>query len=98
MKREENELYPTFSFMWEFTAAFFTVIFKDPQGAIPKGTMLAILLTTIAYLGVAICAGEWEVMAAFQLGVIFYVGKCVLNLCSNHHLFSAFPDHVGFAS
>ncbi|XP_068128614.1 solute carrier family 12 member 1 [Hyperolius riggenbachi] len=29
---------------------------KDPQGAIPKGTMLAILITTIAYLGVAICA------------------------------------------
>ncbi|KAG8440504.1 hypothetical protein GDO86_006307 [Hymenochirus boettgeri] len=28
----------------------------DPQGAIPKGTMLAILITTIAYLGVAICA------------------------------------------
>uniref|UniRef100_A0A6I8SVB0 Solute carrier family 12 member 1 n=1 Tax=Xenopus tropicalis TaxID=8364 RepID=A0A6I8SVB0_XENTR len=29
---------------------------KDPQGAIPKGTMWAILITTIAYLGVAICA------------------------------------------
>ncbi|KAM4747699.1 solute carrier family 12 member 1 isoform 2-T2 [Rhinophrynus dorsalis] len=29
---------------------------EDPQGAIPKGTMLAILITTIAYLGVAICA------------------------------------------
>uniref|UniRef100_A0A8C5Q1H3 Solute carrier family 12 member 1 n=1 Tax=Leptobrachium leishanense TaxID=445787 RepID=A0A8C5Q1H3_9ANUR len=28
----------------------------DPQGAIPKGTMLAILVTTIAYLGVGICA------------------------------------------
>ncbi|XP_077328086.1 solute carrier family 12 member 1 isoform X2 [Lithobates pipiens] len=29
---------------------------EDPQSAIPKGTMLAILITTIAYLGVAICA------------------------------------------
>ncbi|XP_075064081.1 solute carrier family 12 member 1 [Mixophyes fleayi] len=29
---------------------------QDPQGAIPKGTMLAIFITTVAYLGVAICA------------------------------------------
>nr|XP_033776240.1 solute carrier family 12 member 1 isoform X3 [Geotrypetes seraphini] len=29
---------------------------KDPQGAIPKGTMLAIFITTVAYLAVAICA------------------------------------------
>ncbi|XP_053573436.1 solute carrier family 12 member 1 [Bombina bombina] len=29
---------------------------EDPQDAIPKGTMLAIFITTIAYLGVAICA------------------------------------------
>ncbi|XP_075431769.1 solute carrier family 12 member 1 isoform X2 [Ascaphus truei] len=29
---------------------------QDPQGAIPKGTMLAIIITTIAYLAVAICA------------------------------------------
>ncbi|NWU61917.1 S12A1 protein, partial [Pterocles burchelli] len=31
---------------------------KDPQGAIPKGTMLAILITTIAYIAVAICAAS----------------------------------------
>ncbi|XP_015671707.1 solute carrier family 12 member 1 [Protobothrops mucrosquamatus] len=31
---------------------------EDPQEAIPKGTMLAILITTIAYIGVAICAGK----------------------------------------
>ncbi|KAM4678153.1 solute carrier family 12 member 1 isoform 1-T1 [Discoglossus pictus] len=29
---------------------------EDPQVAIPKGTMLAIIITTIAYLAVAICA------------------------------------------
>ncbi|XP_077174265.1 solute carrier family 12 member 1 isoform X2 [Paroedura picta] len=29
---------------------------EDPQGAIPKGTMLAILITTVAYVAVAICA------------------------------------------
>lgn len=32
--------------------------FKDPQGAIPKGTMLAILITTVAYIAVAVCAGK----------------------------------------
>ncbi|NXI97175.1 S12A1 protein, partial [Psophia crepitans] len=37
---------------------------KDPQGAIPKGTMLAILITTVAYLGVAICAGKYRISAS----------------------------------
>uniref|UniRef100_S4R972 Amino acid permease/ SLC12A domain-containing protein n=1 Tax=Petromyzon marinus TaxID=7757 RepID=S4R972_PETMA len=30
----------------------------DPQAAIPRGTMLAILITTITYLGVAMSTGE----------------------------------------
>ncbi|KAM6119308.1 solute carrier family 12 member 1 isoform 2-T2 [Pterocles gutturalis] len=37
---------------------------KDPQGAIPKGTMLAILITTIAYIAVAICAASCVVRDA----------------------------------
>uniref|UniRef100_A0A8D0H570 Solute carrier family 12 member 1 n=1 Tax=Sphenodon punctatus TaxID=8508 RepID=A0A8D0H570_SPHPU len=37
---------------------------EDPQSAIPKGTMLAILITTIAYLGVAICAAACVVRDA----------------------------------
>ncbi|NXO48030.1 S12A1 protein, partial [Aramus guarauna] len=37
---------------------------KDPQGAIPKGTMLAILITTVAYIGVAICAGKYRTSAS----------------------------------
>ncbi|XP_069723056.1 solute carrier family 12 member 1 isoform X2 [Phaenicophaeus curvirostris] len=37
---------------------------EDPQGAIPKGTMLAILITTIAYIGVAICAASCVVRDA----------------------------------
>ncbi|XP_010157671.1 PREDICTED: solute carrier family 12 member 1 isoform X1 [Eurypyga helias] len=37
---------------------------KDPQGAIPKGTMLAILITTVAYIGVAICAASCVVRDA----------------------------------
>lgn len=38
--------------------------FKDPQDAIPKGTMLAILITTVAYIGVAICAGKYRTSAS----------------------------------
>ncbi|KAM6388078.1 solute carrier family 12 member 1 isoform 1-T2 [Pluvialis apricaria] len=37
---------------------------KDPQSAIPKGTMLAILVTTIAYIGVAICVASCVVRDA----------------------------------
>ncbi|NXE18701.1 S12A1 protein, partial [Ardeotis kori] len=37
---------------------------KDPQSAIPKGTMLAILITTIAYIAVAICAASCVVRDA----------------------------------
>ncbi|KAM6060516.1 solute carrier family 12 member 1 isoform 3-T4 [Theristicus caerulescens] len=37
---------------------------KDPQSAIPKGTMLAILITTVAYIGVAICAASCVVRDA----------------------------------
>ncbi|XP_009969687.1 solute carrier family 12 member 1 [Tyto alba] len=37
---------------------------EDPQSAIPKGTMLAILITTVAYIGVAICAASCVVRDA----------------------------------
>ncbi|XP_050165075.1 solute carrier family 12 member 1 isoform X2 [Myiozetetes cayanensis] len=37
---------------------------KDPQSAIPKGTMLAIVITTIAYIAVAICAASCVVRDA----------------------------------
>ncbi|NXF85700.1 S12A1 protein, partial [Eubucco bourcierii] len=37
---------------------------KDPQGAIPKGTMLAIVITTITYIAVAICAASCVVRDA----------------------------------
>uniref|UniRef100_A0A8C8SI35 Solute carrier family 12 member 1 n=1 Tax=Pelusios castaneus TaxID=367368 RepID=A0A8C8SI35_9SAUR len=37
---------------------------EDPQAAIPKGTMLAILITTVAYLGVAICVASCVVRDA----------------------------------
>lgn len=39
-------------------------LFKDPQSAIPQGTMLAILITTIAYIAVAICAGKYRTSAS----------------------------------
>ncbi|XP_043379587.1 solute carrier family 12 member 1 isoform X2 [Chelonia mydas] len=37
---------------------------EDPQAAIPKGTMLAILITSVAYLGVAICVAACVVRDA----------------------------------
>uniref|UniRef100_H3CVW7 Solute carrier family 12 member 1 n=1 Tax=Tetraodon nigroviridis TaxID=99883 RepID=H3CVW7_TETNG len=37
---------------------------KDPQGAIPKGTLLAILITGLTYLGVAICVSACAVRDA----------------------------------
>ncbi|NXJ63633.1 S12A1 protein, partial [Rostratula benghalensis] len=37
---------------------------KDPQSAIPKGTMLAILITTTAYLAVAVCVASCVVRDA----------------------------------
>ncbi|XP_008936806.1 PREDICTED: solute carrier family 12 member 1 isoform X2 [Merops nubicus] len=37
---------------------------KDPQVAIPKGTMLAIVITTITYIAVAICAASCVVRDA----------------------------------
>uniref|UniRef100_A0A6I8P344 Solute carrier family 12 member 1 n=1 Tax=Ornithorhynchus anatinus TaxID=9258 RepID=A0A6I8P344_ORNAN len=37
---------------------------EDPQDAIPKGTMLAILITTLVYIGVAICLGACVVRDA----------------------------------
>ncbi|NWQ94558.1 S12A1 protein, partial [Burhinus bistriatus] len=37
---------------------------KDPQSAIPKGTMLAILITTVAYIGVAVCVASCVVRDA----------------------------------
>ncbi|TMS12951.1 Solute carrier family 12 member 1 [Larimichthys crocea] len=37
---------------------------KDPQGAIPKGTLLAILITGVTYLGVALCVSATVVRDA----------------------------------
>jgi amino acid transporter len=34
---------------------------EDPQQAIPKGTMLAIFVTTASYLGFAVLAGKFIV-------------------------------------
>lgn len=36
------------------------LILQDPQAAIPKGTLLAILITGITYLGVALCVCEYN--------------------------------------
>lgn len=35
--------------------------FQDPQAAIPKGTLLAILITAITYLGAALCVCKYNI-------------------------------------
>lgn len=35
------------------------VVLQDPQEAIPKGTLLAILITGITYLAVAVCVCKY---------------------------------------
>lgn len=34
------------------------ILFQDPQSAIPKGTLLAILITTLVYMGIAVSVGK----------------------------------------
>ena len=43
-----------------------------PQAAIPKGTLLAIIITGVTYLGVALCVGEH-----------CFVSSVVTPLCKN---------------
>ena len=47
--------------------------FKDPQSAIPKGTLLAIVITGIVYLGVAFSAGR-----QYYTTITFLVITCIL--------------------
>ncbi|XP_038222026.1 bumetanide-sensitive sodium-(potassium)-chloride cotransporter isoform X2 [Zerene cesonia] len=56
---------------------------KDPQKSIPKGTLLAILLTTISYVGIAVVAG-WCVLrdASGAVGSAACAGACGYGL---HH-------------
>lgn len=40
-------------------------LLQDPQLAIPRGTMLAILITGIVYLGVAVSTGAvWDTLSS----------------------------------
>ena len=40
------------------------MFYQDPQGSIPKGTLLSIVLTTISYVGMAVMAGAVTVRDA----------------------------------
>uniref|UniRef100_H0VR92 Solute carrier family 12 member 2 n=1 Tax=Cavia porcellus TaxID=10141 RepID=H0VR92_CAVPO len=40
------------------------LLFQDPQSAIPKGTLLAILITTLVYIGIAVSVGSCVVRDA----------------------------------
>ncbi|KAI3376937.1 hypothetical protein L3Q82_000176 [Scortum barcoo] len=51
---------------------------RDPQGAIPKGTLLAILITGVTYLGVALCVSATVVRDATGNLADFLNGTVVL--------------------
>jgi len=53
----------------------------DPQKSIPKGTLLAILLTTFSYLGMAVMAGS--VMARDATGEISELADWSFLNCTN---------------
>lgn len=43
---------------------YLNIVLQDPQKAIPKGTLLAIVITTISYLLIAIVCGATNVRVA----------------------------------
>ncbi|XP_062530592.1 bumetanide-sensitive sodium-(potassium)-chloride cotransporter isoform X2 [Bombyx mori] len=68
---------------------------KDPQKSIPKGTLLAILLTTLSYLLIAVVSG-WSVLrdasgdvadlAAGSLAACVHNGTCAYGLQNDYHV------------
>lgn len=55
----------------------------DPQKSIPKGTLLAILLTTLSYLGMAVMAGS--VMARDATGDVAHLLDGTFLSCEAHN-------------
>lgn len=43
--------------------------FQDPQSAIPKGTLLAILITTLVYVGIAVSVGKYTMFLTLSFHI-----------------------------
>uniref|UniRef100_A0A8C3XTX4 Solute carrier family 12 member 2 n=1 Tax=Chelydra serpentina TaxID=8475 RepID=A0A8C3XTX4_CHESE len=64
----------------------------DPQSAIPKGTLLAILITTLVYIGIAVSVGACVVRDAtgnINNTIITELTNCTTAACKLHFDFSS---------
>ncbi|XP_025912753.1 solute carrier family 12 member 2 isoform X3 [Apteryx rowi] len=65
---------------------------KDPQSAIPKGTLLAILITTLVYTGIAVSVGSCVVRDAtgnINNTIITELTNCTTAACKLNYDFSS---------
>lgn len=53
-----NIVYKDWAYIYLCHHCLLTFFFQDPQSAIPKGTLLAILITTLVYVGIAVSVGK----------------------------------------
>ncbi|KFW87769.1 Solute carrier family 12 member 2, partial [Phalacrocorax carbo] len=64
----------------------------DPQSAIPKGTLLAILITTLVYVGIAVSVGSCVVRDAtgsFNNTIVTELTNCTTAACKLNYDFSS---------
>ncbi|XP_008938273.1 PREDICTED: solute carrier family 12 member 2-like [Merops nubicus] len=64
----------------------------DPQSAIPKGTLLAILITTLVYIGIAVSVGSCVVRDAtgnFNNTIVTELTNCTTAACKLNYDFSS---------
>ncbi|XP_004631373.1 solute carrier family 12 member 2 [Octodon degus] len=68
----------------------------DPQSAIPKGTLLAILITTVVYIGIAVSVGSCVVRDAtgnVNDTIITELTNCTSAACRLNFSFSSCESH-----
>ncbi|KFO85807.1 Solute carrier family 12 member 2, partial [Buceros rhinoceros silvestris] len=66
----------------------------DPQSAIPKGTLLAILITTLVYVGIAVSVGSCVVRDAtgnINNTIVTELTNCTTAACKLNYDFSSCP-------
>lgn len=70
--------------MWLFNKIFTLISLQDPQKAIPKGTVLAIIVSTALYVGMAVMIGAMVVRDASGVVDEYYIGtafNCLDRTC-----------------
>ncbi|RMC01270.1 hypothetical protein DUI87_22219 [Hirundo rustica rustica] len=70
----------------------------DPQSAIPKGTLLAILITTLVYIGIAVSVGSCVVRDAtgnVNDTIVTELTNCTAAACKLNYDFSSCQSQAG---